>query len=340
MLSFSFYDLTSAPRAGWFVPASGKIRPDTPCCFLRFSGLMVSRRLGLGRAALPFRHRLLWCPSSHRLPVWLPRAVPLGPCGFLFPGMVQPGKAGSRCLFSPIFRGAVGFSFWALRSGLVWPRCRVLLTARLSVNLATPLWPRTSPVADTPARARFGGWRKPTRPCHSLPLAGVTGAPLVPLCWRCHTCQRLGEVCPASPNPSGRGRLGLRLPAARAGALPPPPHPVGECRHGMPAGGAGVPPAGSAPMPPSIRRCSPRASPAGLLRSAPALRVPVCPRRLLSGGVGTGNVVLPYGQGSTPGGASNREHASNSTSEGRKLCRGSKVQTETINCRKSATPII
>lgn len=194
--------------------------------------------------------------------------MPLGPCGFLFPGRVQPVKAGSRCLFSPIVRGAVGFSFRALRSGLVWPRCRVLLTTRLSVNLVTPLWRHPSPVADTPARARFGGWRKPARPCHSLPLAGVTGAPLVPLCWRCHTCQRLGAACPASPNPSRGGRLGLRLPAATAGALPPPPHPVGGAGRGRPAGGAGVSPARFRPYAPQPAAVLPTGKPC----RAPPLR--------------------------------------------------------------------
>lgn len=111
----------------------------------------------------------------------------------------------------------------------------------------------------------------------------------------------------ASPNPilSGLPTQPEALGQARAGVQPTPPHPVGgagrSVGNGAPAARVGV------PYPAACHRARRRQ-----VRCTPPLRFGptgdgACARRPV-GGVGTGNVCCPTGHGSTPCGASNREH--------------------------------
>lgn len=160
------------PRTAFKALAGARKRPDTPCCYLRFYGLVVSSwlRPPWGRDVMSACMR---CVPFCGCLSWLPRGVPLGPS--MRAGVCsrsQRGRVNGR--HQVILSVEKGSS----ARGLLL-RCLVASTSEARVNLATPLCGRHLSAADSLPACPFGVVPHRGTPCHYL-LRASDRAPAVP----------------------------------------------------------------------------------------------------------------------------------------------------------------
>lgn len=198
------------PRAASKALAEARKRPDTPCCYLRFYGRLVSLwcRPITGRCVMrscivrPF----VGLPSS--APPWRARgAVHVGG-GLVVRPLARRFQQSLRLSF-PVKRGSSG-------PWVSLHRCLVASTSEARVNLATPLCVRPLSVTDAPPLCPATAAAPGGSPCHYL-LCGSDRA----------------GVCPAQVSAVPHSRMGdpsQTLPLARLSRGGPtgdlqPPHP-------------------------------------------------------------------------------------------------------------------
>ena len=138
------------PRAASKALAEASKRPDTPCCYLRFYGLLVSvwLRPPAGRCVMRACIRSLLSMGAC---LGSPVACPWGrPCGRGFWSRFRRGRFDGR--HQIVLSGENGR---LARGCCLDVSCRC--TSEIRLNLATPLWHRPFSVADMLAgRAQRG----------------------------------------------------------------------------------------------------------------------------------------------------------------------------------------
>lgn len=245
------------------------------------------RRAFYGRAGALVR-------SPKWVPPWAASADPVGSCGWL---------GCRRCRPSPCW-------LCAKRQGRCRPRCHLPVSGSGTEHARTALYgPSEKPVPDmslvswgiagfsrlAPCQPSTGELASRRRHYLRTGIAPVVTAPRAVF-----GRQHLPTGKRASPNPilSDFPTQPEALGQSRAGVQPTPPHPVGGA--GRSAGnGAPSPARVGVPYPPACHRARRHQ-----VRCTPPLRFgpsgdDACARRP-SGGVGTGNAVLPFGRSSGP----------------------------------------